>query len=137
LTATPGLPVKRCETLAAALDIDVFGVGVCLACLSFVSFPLDDGDEARARRAARRMAPDLWDDGLAEPLLEALERARDDGVPDAEAAWLDVQTRGPRSATVRAVVLRLATDLVEYERTQRGLMGAARARLPLAPPDFN
>src|SRR5262249_38734401 len=45
-----------CTELAARLEIDVDSSGVCLACLSFVSMPLADGDEATARRETRRLA---------------------------------------------------------------------------------
>jgi len=56
------------EQLAAALDLDVYEVGICHACLCFVSFPLDAGDEREVARAVREFAPILWEDGLALPL---------------------------------------------------------------------
>jgi hypothetical protein len=132
-----GLPSERCAAFAAAIDLDVDTIGICHACLSFVSMPLDHGDLATARREARRIAPDLWDEGLAEPLLGALERARGDGLADAEAAWRDVQTRDPKSATVRAIVLRLAQDLADRVRAELDLTSVERARLRLAPPELN
>jgi hypothetical protein len=137
VSGSVGLPSERCAAFAAAIDLDVEAIGICHACLSFVSIPLDRGDLATARREARRIAPDLWDEGLAEPLLAAVERARDDGVPDADAACRDVRTRGPRSATVRAIVLRLAGDLAERVRADLELTSAARSRLRLAPPELN
>jgi hypothetical protein len=39
------------QTLADALELDVHDTGICLACLGSVSFALDNGDEARIRRA--------------------------------------------------------------------------------------
>ena len=60
------------QQLAAELDLDVYEVGICHACLSFVSFPLDDGDKQGTARAVREFAPILWDEGLAEPLKAAL-----------------------------------------------------------------
>jgi hypothetical protein len=130
-------PSQRLDALAQSLDLDVDSSGVCLACLSFVSFPLGDGKETLARREARRMAGDVWDDGLDVPLLAALTRARDDGVPDAEAALDDVQARGPRSAVVRAVVLRLAAELAERARVEASVL--PKARPPSSPglPELN
>lgn len=97
--------------LVRALDLDVHRVGICHACLSFVSFPLDEGDEAEVRRALRHFAPVLWSEGLALPLQAALECARRDGVPGAEEAIADVRARGARASVVRPVIRRLAADL--------------------------
>jgi len=121
-------PGQRLDALAESLDLDVDSSRVCLACLSFVSFPLAIGNEAEARQAARRMAPDLWDDGLDEPLLAALARARDDGVADAEVAFEDVQARGPGSAVVQAVVLRLAAELAERARGEAAVLSGLGRR---------
>jgi len=134
------MPSSQNDTLAelaAGLDLDVNTIRICHACLSYVSFPLDDGDLARARREARRMAFDLWHEGLAEPLLEALDRARGEGLHGAEAALLDVREQGPRSPVVRAVVLRLVGDLAARARAENVVIAAARPRLPLVPPDLN
>jgi hypothetical protein len=43
------------DTLAAALDVDL-NVGVCFACLSFVSLAIDHGDAAEIAREVRRMS---------------------------------------------------------------------------------
>ena len=94
-------------------------VGVCLACLSFAAFPLEAGDERTARREARRLTPILWDEGLELPALLAFERAKRDGVRDAAEAIEDVRRNGPHSATVRALVWRLAGDLTEDVGTRR------------------
>jgi hypothetical protein len=51
---------------------DVDRIGICQLCLLFVSEPLGEGDLRAAKRAARHMAPVLWDEGLAEPALAAL-----------------------------------------------------------------
>jgi hypothetical protein len=99
--------------VADALDLEVSALPICYACLSFVSFPLDDGDIARARREARRVAPDIWDEGLAEPAFAALRKASADGVPHAAAALRDAEATGGRSAVARAIVFRLATQMVE------------------------
>jgi hypothetical protein len=38
------------DEVAAALDLDLDDVPICLACLSFVSFAIDSGDEREIRR---------------------------------------------------------------------------------------
>jgi hypothetical protein len=97
--------------LAAELDLDVHDMGICLACLSFVSFAVDSGNEHTIRGEITRMTPLLWDEGLALPVRMALHRARERGVVNAGEALADVDDRGPRSQTVRAIVRRLAADL--------------------------
>lgn len=87
--------------------------GVCLPCLTFVAFPLASGNEREARRETRRIAPDLWAEGLELTVLVALETARRDGTAGAVEAIDDVQARGPRSPVVQAIVWRLAEQLVE------------------------
>jgi hypothetical protein len=106
--------------LAAQLDLDVDEVGICHACLSVVSFPLRAGDERETRRATNEFAPMLWDEGLEAPVRKALERARAAGVADADAAARDIEARGGRSITVKAIVRRLAADL--WERSQGDLL---------------
>ena len=127
MTVPPVPPSRALDSARASLELDVHSSGVCLACLSFVSMPLADGDEAAARRAARRVVPDLWHEGLAEPLIAALVRARHDGVPGAEAALDDVTTAGREPTVVRAVVLRLAAELAEQMRAELELLTVARA----------
>jgi hypothetical protein len=97
--------------LAEALDLDVYDVGICLPCLSFVAFPLDAGDEQETARAVTEFAPILWDEGLALPLRAALERSRGRGVPGADVAIEDVELHGSGALIVAAVVRRLAADL--------------------------
>jgi hypothetical protein len=109
----------RAAALADRLELDVMTVGVCLACLSFAAVPLEAGDERTARREARRLAPDLWAEGLELPTLLALERAKRDGVRDAREAIEDVRMNRAESATVRAIVWQLAVDLAEDLRQRR------------------
>jgi hypothetical protein len=104
------------KELAGRLDLNVHDMPICLACLSFVAVPIGHGDEREATSWARRMAPDLWAEGLEQPVRLALRRARDQGVPRAEAALADVAARGARSVTVREIVLRLGRDLDEHAR---------------------
>ncbi len=97
--------------LAAVLELDVEDLAICHACLSFVSFAIDAGDERKVAAAITRMAPDLWAEGLSQPVRLALERARTLGVANAEEAIAAVAKSGPRSQVARAIVRRLAADL--------------------------
>ena len=119
--------------VAARLDLNVHDMAICLACLSFVAVPFGSGDEAEATRWARRIAPDLWAEGLEQPARLALRRAREAGVPDAGAALADVEARGPRSVTVRAIVRRLGADLAERARGDFLKMGFD----PWPPPELS
>ena len=106
------LSYLRAAALARRLDLELLSCGVCLPCLTFVAFPLDEGDEREARRVARRMTRELWLDGLEGPALEALERARRTGDPDAAEAIADTRVRGPGASLVKALVWHLAEDMV-------------------------
>jgi hypothetical protein len=96
----------------------------------FVAFPLDRGDERAARREARRLAPDLWIEGLELTAMLALETAKREGVPYASDAIDDVRLNGPRSDVVHAVVWRLAELMVEDMRARASR--AARSRAPVS-----
>jgi hypothetical protein len=72
--------------LAAVLELDLDDIGICHACLSFVSFAIDSGDERKVAGSITRIAPDLWAEGLAQPVRIALRRARERGVANAEEA---------------------------------------------------
>jgi hypothetical protein len=101
----PPIPQLVADKIARELDIDVDDIGICHACLSFVSFAIDDGDEREIRLWTNRITPDLWDEGLALPVKMALKRA---GATDALA---DVERNGARSSVAKAIVRRLAADL--------------------------
>lgn len=131
------LRLGQLASFAAQLDLDVSRTPICYACLSFVSFPLDEGDEREARSWARRMTPFIWEEGLAEPALAAVRKARAAGVPRAAACLADLEERGGRSVVARAIVLRLAADLAARTRTELRLAATARPRLALAPPELN
>ena len=135
MTSRP-LAQPRAHALASMLDLDL-DVGICHACLSFVSLALDEGDPVEIARQIRRMTPDLWEDGLAEPALAAVRRACDFGAPDAEAALADLERNGGRSSVARAIVRRLAEELSHRVRTKIRLETLARDRLRLAPPELN
>jgi len=97
--------------LVSQLELELDDVGICLACLSFVSMAIDFGDGREVRRELNRMTPDLWAEGLALPARLALQRARKCGVPGADAALADIQARGGRSLVAKAIVYRLAAEL--------------------------
>lgn len=137
MATTRPLSERRASALAAALDLDLDAAGVCHACLSFVSLAMDAGDAAGFERELRRMTPDLWADGLADPVLAAVRRALELGTPDAETALADLEQRGARSVVARESVRRLAAELSRRARTSRRVRGLARDRLPLAPPEHN
>jgi hypothetical protein len=109
------------KELAGRLDLNVHDMPICLACLSFVSTSLDD--EREARSWARRMAPDLWAEGLEQPVRLALQRARERGVPKAAQAIANVEARGPRGVVVREIVLLLGRQLREHARRNPLKMG--------------
>ena len=102
---------EQARAVAQALELELGEIDICLACLSFVSFPLRAGEEREVRRALASVTPHLWEEGLALPAVAALERARRAGVQHAEAALADITTHGSRSRVVREIVLRLADDL--------------------------
>jgi hypothetical protein len=107
---------KRADAVAATLDIDVHETGICLPCLSFVSFPLDRGEQSKVRGAEREFTPILWDEGLAEPARAALERACERGVRNADRALADVDRAGAKTPIARAIVCVLALQLVAEMR---------------------
>lgn len=113
---------KQADALAKRLELDLFGVGICLACLTFVAFPLDSGDDAEYRRALRHFTPILWSEGLALPAQAALSSAARGGDDDARAALDDIADRGPRAMIVRAIVAHLAADMVEDMCGTRGTL---------------
>src|SRR4051794_41263993 len=92
------------DALADALELAVHDTGICLACLCSVSFALDKGDESGIRRATSYFAPALWAEGLALPARRALERARVNGVPDAEEAIAGIERRGAPSPPAHPIV---------------------------------
>jgi hypothetical protein len=107
---------EQAQELANELDLDVDDIAICHACLSFVAFAVDGGDEADIRRQTNSLTPVLWAEGLALPAQLALERARKRGVDGAEEALEDVFDRGPRSAIAKAIVRRLGAELMARSR---------------------
>jgi len=104
--------IGEARELASQLDLDLDDIGICLACLSFVSMAIDRGDEREIRGETNRMTPELWAEGLALPARLALERARKHGIPGADTALADIEARGGRSPVAKAIVHRLAADLL-------------------------
>jgi hypothetical protein len=128
--------VYDAEALAAHLDVDL-DHGVCWACLSFVSFAMDGGDEREVRRQLRRMTPGLWTDGLDEQVLGALARANECGSSGAGEGLAEVQQKGGRSALARAVVRRLAEELNRREQRRRPVLEELIGRRREAQPELN
>lgn len=105
--------------LVDQLELDVMTSGICLPCLTFVAFPLDAGRDREARREARKLAPDLWEEGLELTTMRALEAAQRDGVGGVEQAIEDVRRHGARARVVEEIVWRLAEQLVDDMRSRR------------------
>jgi hypothetical protein len=108
------------DALADQLDLDVDDLAICHACLSFVSFAIDSRDDREVTLWTRRIAPDLWAEGLAEPVRMALHRARERGVADVDEAIRLVDEKGPRTQVVWAIVRKLAAEL--WSRAQGDLL---------------
>ncbi|HLY39235.1 MAG TPA: hypothetical protein VKU61_14415 [Candidatus Binatia bacterium] len=92
----------------AQLGLDVDRLPICQACLSFVSGSLKDPKEAR--HWCFEMTPFIWEEGLREPALEAVRRRGD------AAALADLESKGGRSKTARAIVMELARQQDERAR---------------------
>lgn len=107
------------EVLVRTLELSLDDLPICLACLSFVAFAIDSGDEREIRRWTRQMTPDIWAEGLALPATLAVERARRHGVVGAADAVSDLELHGGRSAVARAIVRRLAEELAAQARRDR------------------
>jgi hypothetical protein len=108
------------DALAAELDLDVDDLAICHACLSFVSFAIDSGDDREVTSWTMRIAPDLWAEGLEQPVRMALRRADERGVCNADAAVRAIEDKGPRTEVVYAIVRRLAGEL--SVRAERNLL---------------
>lgn len=126
----------RADALARKLELDL-DKGICHACLSFVSFAVDEGNPAKIAGQTRRMTDILWHEGLADQALAAVRRACDNGVADAADALSDLERNGGRSIVARSIVRRLAEELSRRTRTELRLEALARHRLGLAPPELN
>jgi hypothetical protein len=113
----PPIPELVAHKIARELDIDVHDIGVCLACLSFVSFAIDAGDAREIKLWTNRMTPDLWAEGLEQPAKLALKRA---GQYEALA---DLERNGGHSHVARAIVVRLAAQLAERAKGDPLKMG--------------
>ena len=128
--------MRDLDAFVAKLDLDVNSPGVCQACLSFVAFPLD-ADEREVKRAARQITPMLWAEGFGESAVAAVRAACAAGVPDADEALRELESKGARSAVARAIVIHLAADLAAEARAHLRLLEVARERLGAAPPQWN
>ena len=115
------ITAQQARAVAHALELDLDEIDICLACISFVSFPLRAGDDREVHRALAYVTPHLWEEGLALSAVAALERARRAGLPHAQAALADIDALGSRSRVVREIVLCLAADLGRSQITPGGV----------------
>ena len=104
---------EQAKALAASLDVGVGSHGVCCACLSLVAMELEAGDGRVIAGRITAIAPTLWAEGLGDEVRGALERSRAAAAPE---ALRDLDKRGFRSRSFRAVVRRLAEELEEDMR---------------------
>ena len=111
------IPELVADRIAYRLDLDVYEMGICVACLSFVSFAIDGGDARDIRHWTNTMTPDLWADGLEEPARAALQRAEE------YEALADLDRNGSRSNVAKAIVRRLAADLSKRSKRDLRQMG--------------
>jgi hypothetical protein len=105
--------VNRAAAAAVArqLDLDLDDLAICLACLSFVACAIDVGDPDEVDSWTREIAPDLWNEGLREPVRMALHRARERGLAKSGEAIRSVENEGAQSLVVHAIVQKLGADL--------------------------
>jgi hypothetical protein len=113
---TAHVTTQTAAALAERLELDVHDIPICLACLSFVSMAIRGGDEADIRYEVNRMTPELWAEGLEQPLRLALARAVEAEVPLAREALADLDGRRGRSLIAKAVVRRLGHQLDDHAR---------------------
>ena len=106
------LSSARATAIVARLALDLDD-GICHACLSFVSFAIEDGNEREVQQKVVQMTPDLWHDGLDAQAFAAVRGACAAGMPDAEQALADLEARRGRSVVARAIVRRLASELAQ------------------------
>jgi hypothetical protein len=111
------------DAFAKLLDLDVNDTPICLACLSDVVFAIDTNDVRKINGAIFRVGPDLWREGLEQPVRLALRRLLRNGIADAKPALDDVDANGARSRIVRSVILRLALQLREQANGDLPKMG--------------
>jgi hypothetical protein len=110
-------PELVADRIARKLDLDVDDIGICHACLSFVSFAIDEGNAREIKHWTNRMTPDLWADGLEQPARMALRRAEE------YEAIADLDRNGACSNVAKAIVRRLAQDLSERAKGDLLRMG--------------
>jgi hypothetical protein len=130
------LTKQQAEAVARALDIGL-EAPVCLACLSFVSMAVDQGDPEEIAAQVRWVTPDLWLEGLAGPALAAARRAVVAGVADADRALAELELHGGRSTVAQALVLRLGEELSRRARADVVRWAAIGARPGGTRPELN
>lgn len=127
----------RARELARAVEVGL-DAPICLACLSFVSMAFDEGDPRPVAREGRRIAPDLWDEGLGVAAIGAARRAARAGDRLAQAALDALEAEGGRSPVARALVERLGAGLsAKVHRDIAVWRTAAAADGPGGAPELN
>jgi hypothetical protein len=110
---------ERAAAVAADLQVGLRSPGVCPACISFVAYEIERGNERRVAGQITSFAPLLWDEGLGDVVCAELRRQSGTGNDAAAEALEELAVRRHRSAIFRAVVRRLAAELAEGVRRSR------------------
>jgi hypothetical protein len=110
---------ERADALAAGLEVGLHSPGVCPACISFVAYEIERGNERRVAGQITSFAPLLWDEGLGEVVRAELGRRSGRGDDSVAEALEELAVRRHRSTIFRAVVRRLAAELAEGVRRSR------------------
>jgi hypothetical protein len=110
---------ERAAAVAAELQVGLRSPGVCPACISFVAYEVERGNERRVAGQITSFAPLLWDEGLGDVVRAELWRRSGSGDDAAAEALEELTATRHRSAIFRAVVRRLAAELAEGVRRSR------------------
>jgi hypothetical protein len=102
-----------------------------------VSCELEGGDGRRIAGCLQSLTPSIWDEGLAEPALDAARRASARGVRDAAAALADLERSGGRCRVARALVRLLAAELTRGARADAARWSAVGRRPEGMVPELN
>jgi hypothetical protein len=110
---------ERAAAVAAELEVGLHSPGVCPACISFVAYEIERGNERRVAGQITSFAPLLWDEGLGDVVRAELGRQSGAGNDAVAEALEELVVKRHRSAIFRAVVRRLAAELAEGVRRSR------------------
>jgi hypothetical protein len=102
---------ERALAVAAELQVGLHSPGVCPACISFVAYEIEGGNERRVAGQITSFAPLLWDEGLGDVVRAELGRQSSLGNEAAAEAMeeLAVSVTAVRSSVRWCAVLQLSS----------------------------